>query len=226
METPNENIKSAPLPKCPNCWKSGSLCLCSQIQPLDNALSVLVLQHPQEARNPATTARLVTLTLKNSVHKVGLSWRTLKQALGREATPSKWAVLFLGTKTSADKFKHLPFCVIDSRDKILKNVQLEGVIVLDGNWKQSKTLWWRNPWFSRMNRIILNPKQKAAFDAVRKEPRKNSLSTLEAVVQVFETLEPKNSQVPASLKSLLNTQIDLLRPPKKTPVVGAELAHL
>lgn len=185
--------------------------MCSKIIPLISRVSLLILQHPQEARNPATTARLVSLSLKDSVHKVGLSWRSLGHALGREADLKRWAVLYLGTKVKSEKFKHLPFCIIDRTEKILKDVPLDGIVVLDGNWKQSKALWWRNPWLLRMNRIILNPKEEALFDQVRKEPRKNCLSTIESVGMVLKHLEGKSSSIDTSLQNLLKEHISLLQ---------------
>ena len=57
---------------------------------------------------------------------------------------------------------------------------LEGLVLLDGTWSQAKTLWWRNPWLLKLHRLVLNPPAPARLDRLRREPRRDALSTLEA----------------------------------------------
>ena len=35
--------------------------------------------------------------------------------------------------------------------------RLDGIVLLDGSWKEAKTLWWRNPWLLKLHRIVLDP---------------------------------------------------------------------
>ena len=201
---------------CENCWKPEALCLCEQINPQKTRTSVLVLQHPQEARNVLTTARLVTLSLPNSVHRVGLSFRSLKAAVRKEvANPSEWAVLFVGTKKTSEKFvTDKPFQVFSRSGTPIDSKGIKGIVLLDGNWEQSKTLWWRNSWLLKLNRIVLNPEKESEFHPVRKQPRKNCLSTIEATALALKGLK-ENQMIVESLNSLFQQHVDLAAALKK-----------
>ncbi len=191
------------------------LCLCDSIKPLKTRTSVLVLQHPQEARNILTTARLVTLSLPNSVHRVGLSFKSLKAAARKEvANPSEWAVLFVGTKKKAEKFvSDKPFQVFSKLGKPVESKGIKGIVLLDGNWEQSKTLWWRNSWLLKLNRIVLNPETESEF--FRKQPRKNCLSTMEATAFALQGLGESASTVEA-LKTLFQKHVEIASHTKRS----------
>jgi DTW domain-containing protein YfiP len=89
--------------------------------------------------------------------------------------------LYVGTqKDSQPKHPNLPLEVRDRKGKTVPHMRLKGIVLLDGNWKQSKTLWWRNPWLLKLNRVILNPTQTSKYGTLRKQPRGLCLSTLEA----------------------------------------------
>lgn len=176
-------------PSCPKCWKDLSSCICSEISPVNNRIAVLILQHPQESRSPWTTSRLLALGLKNSTHLVGFSWRSLRVALKKEVDPKKWAVLFVGTDKNAKKVaQEGPLALLDRKGNRANPSEIEGIVVLDGTWKQSKTLWWRNPWLLKLNRIVLNTDLKSLYGSLRKEPREGLLSTLEATGLALEHL--------------------------------------
>jgi DTW domain-containing protein YfiP len=72
--------------------------------------------------------------------------------------------------------------------------QLKGVILLDGTWSQAKTLWWRNAWLLKCPRLILSPKSNSLYGELRKEPRKECLSTIETVADTLEALGESESQ--------------------------------
>ena len=82
---------------CATCLKPEHLCVCDAIEPVDNRIFVLILQHPQEKREILGTAQIAHLQLRNSAVRIGLSWPGLKRLLGREVDPRRWAVLYLGT---------------------------------------------------------------------------------------------------------------------------------
>ena len=87
---------------------------------------------------------------------------------------------------------------------------LKGVIGLDGTWSQAKALWWRNPWLLKCRRLVLNPPFASHYGRLRREPRRESLSTLEAVGFALATLEGR----PEILERLLAAFDALLRDSK------------
>jgi DTW domain-containing protein YfiP len=164
------------------------------IAPLKTGLHVLILQHPQEPDKELGSARIANLALENSTLKVGLSWPNLSRALGRPAVHGNWGVLYLGGKS-------------ESSSRGVPDVQLEGIVVLDGTWAQAKTMWWRNPWLLKLKRLVLNPSRRSLYGRLRKEPRRECLSTIESVAEALQTL----GEDPIVSDALRNHFAELLR---------------
>jgi DTW domain-containing protein len=189
---------------CPHCRKPLPLCICDGIVPIESRISLLILQHPQEQDRALGTARLAALHFKNAVVKIGLSWPSLSKALGRPvADPSRWAVLYLGSAKAADLDTGSEIVAInrkgereDNQRAILKAI--EGIVLLDGTWSQAKALWWRNAWMLKCQRVVLGPKRPSRYGQLRREPRQDGLSTIEAVAMLLGALE-KRPDIAAAL---------------------------
>lgn len=186
-----------------------SLCLCGTYVPQRTRMRLLVLQHPREAKNPISTARLASLNVRNSVHRVGLSWASLARALGGSALPNEWAVLYVGTRGQSTRKTEQPFQLVDRQDKGVSVGKIRGLIILDGNWKQSKTLWWRNPWLTRVNRLILYPEAASVYGQVRQQPRGYCLSSLEATAFALSALG-ESRRVNEALLGVMNSFMERL----------------
>ena len=181
---------------CPRCLKPQALCVCEGIAPIDNKVSLLILQHPQEQDRELGTARLTVLHFKDALLKIGLSWPSLTRILGRPADPQRWAILYLGSVKAAAVLPDRDVVVVnkkgtavDHQDSALS--EIEGVVVLDGTWSQAKALWWRNGWMLKCKRIVLGPKRPSRYGRLRREPRSDGLSTLEAAAMLLARLEGK-----------------------------------
>ena len=175
-------------------------------EPIDNRVFVLILQHPHEQREALSTAPLITAALQHAKLVIGLSWAGLARALGAPAEPRRWAVLHLGAARPTEA-EPRELSVIgrngqpaaDPRD-VLKG--LRGLVILDGTWSQAKTLWWRNPWLLKLHRIVLNPPRPARLGRLRREPRREALSTVEAAALALRHLEPGAEAADALLVAL------------------------
>lgn len=156
---------------------------------IDNRLSLLVLQHPQEKTEALATVPLLEAGLANMRKAVGLSWPNLAKALGEEGDPREWGVLYLGSAAPGDA----PVTAVDAKGKKLPDQgvldDLKGIIALDGTWSQAKSLWWRNPWLLKCRRLVLNPPFVSRYGRLRREPRRESLSTLESAGFALASLE-------------------------------------
>src|SRR4051812_37790244 len=91
---------------CPRCLKPAALCVCADIMPVANRIALVILQHPREQDVDLGPARRAALHLKPAVLKIGLSWPSLAQAVGRPADPKRWAVLYLGSAKPAALAPH------------------------------------------------------------------------------------------------------------------------
>src|SRR5207253_6365485 len=88
----------------------------------------------------------------------------------------------------------------DNQRAILKDI--EGVVLLDGTWSHAKALWWRNAWMLKCQRVILGPAQPSRYGKLRREPRRDGLSTIEAAALMLGALE-KRPDIPATLNASL-----------------------
>jgi DTW domain-containing protein YfiP len=164
------------------------------IAPFDTRIRLVVLQHPQEQDRELGTAALTVRHFRNAVLKVGLSWPSLSKLLGRKVDPHRWAVLYLGSAKAAAVAPGREIVVLNRKgeaepdqDTLLR--ALEGVVLLDGNWSQAKALWWRNAWMLKCRRVILGPVRPSRYGQLRREPRRDSLSTIEAAALLVSRLE-------------------------------------
>jgi DTW domain-containing protein len=168
--------------------------VCDTIAPFDNRIEVLILQHPQEQDRALATAGLTVRHFRRAMLKVGLSWPSLTKILGRPADPHRWAVLYLGSAKAAALAPDREIVVLNRKgeaepnpDALLRDI--EGVVLLDGNWSQAKALWWRNAWMLKCRRVILGPRRPSRYGRLRREPRRDSLSTIEAAAMLVSRLE-------------------------------------
>lgn len=171
------------------------LCICDSVTPIENRLELLILQHPQEQDRALGTARLLAKHFEDATLRVGLSWPSLSKALARSVeNASHWAVLYLGSARAADLDVDGEIVALNRKGEVADNQRailgkLEGVVLLDGTWSQAKALWWRNPWMLKCQRVILNPAHPSRYGRLRREPRKDGLSTIEAAATLLAGLE-------------------------------------
>lgn len=185
-----------PEAECPRCGKPLSLCVCHAIVPIDNKISLLILQHPQEQDKMLGTARLTALHFTDATLKIGLSWASLAKALGRPADPQRWGILYLGSARPSALAPNADIVAVNRKGELEERQQsilgeLEGVVLLDGTWSQAKALWWRNPWMLKCRRILLNPQQPSRYGRLRREPRREGLSTIESAAMLIGRLEKR-----------------------------------
>ena len=159
---------------CETCNRPTAACVCDRIVVHDTERRILILQHPQEKDAILGSAQLLAASLPKAQLVVGLSWPNLAGARGGPVDPRRWAVLF------PDRDAPGPG-VFARNGSPIEPASLEGIVALDGTWSKAKTLWWRNPWLNKLNRMTLKPGQPSIYGRLRAEPRREFVSTLESV---------------------------------------------
>jgi DTW domain-containing protein YfiP len=186
---------------------------------LASPLEVVILQHPQENDVVLGTAPLVAAALERARVVVGLSWPSLEAAVGREGLDrARWGVLFasrLPEGTPPPKPGSVTLLDRHERPRAVDAKPLEGLVVLDGTWSQAKTLWWRNPWLLKLARVSLAPREPSLYGRLRKEPRREWVSTLEAIADVLPALDPPRAaeleQSRSELRRVMRTMLQRVR---------------
>jgi DTW domain-containing protein YfiP len=184
--------------------------VCDRIVSFETTRRVLILQHPQERDALLGSAQILEASLAKAQIVVGLSWRNLAHALGEpEVDPKRWAVLFPDSEAAGDQLTKRTGAVLEPRS-------LEGIIVLDGTWSKAKTLWWRNPWLNKLNRMTLKPGKPSIYGKLRAEPRREFVSTLESVAAAL-TLCGEPPEIAAGLERVFRTLVQRVRDAQLIP---------
>ena len=190
---------------CTTCAKPTSYCVCAALPSLRVRPEVLVLQHPQEQDELLGTVPLLRGSLAAARVRVGLSWPSLATAWGAAGPrPGRWAVAFPGALPAEALATDpaAPAHLWDRRGRPLAAGDIDGLVLLDGSWRQAKALWWRNAWLLKLARLSLQPQQPSIYGRLRREPSRQHLSTLEAAAQALVALGE-----PAALQTALHRSL-------------------
>lgn len=200
----------------PRCGKPVWACVCDRVVPLKPKTRVVILQHPQEDDVVLGTARIVTTAIASARVVVGLSWASLEAVLEDEdgKAPAKfdrnrWSTVY-AHKIPEGATSKSGAILMDRHGAVTNAPRPEGIVLLDGTWSQAKTLWWRNPWLLKLGRIALRPKQPSIYGRMRKEPRREHVSTLEAVGAALTGLG-EDPAIEAELGKLMRTMVQRAR---------------
>lgn len=195
---------------CQTCRRPSFACVCDRIVSYPTDRRVLILQHPQEQDALLGSAQILVASLPKAKLVIGLSWRNLAHALGEEDVDARrWAVLFPDREAPAAQ-------VASRSGETLEPAALEGVVVLDGTWSKAKTLWWRNPWLSKLNRMTLRPSKPSIYGRLRAEPRREYVSTLESVAAAL-TLCGESPDIQVGLERVFRTLVQRVRDANVAP---------
>ncbi len=201
-------------PICETCHRPSAACVCERIVRYATKRRILILQHPQEQDALLGSAQILQASLPKAQIVVGLSWRNLAHALNEDGVLTRnWAVLFPDRESSGDQ-------VTTKTGGVVEPAALEGIVVLDGTWSKSKTLWWRNPWLSKLRRMTLKPEQPSIYGRLRAEPRREFVSTLESVAAAL-TLCGESPEVEAGLLRVFRTLVQRVRDARLIPAARA-----
>ncbi len=171
---------------CFRCWKVEALCLCSVIPELESPVKIGLLQHPNERYMPINTARFTHLGLKNSSMYHGVVFNDNPQFMNdfKMHTPEKSGVLF--PSPHAKDLSEAPD-------------DLEILYVIDGTWREAKKMIFNSQVLHTVPHYAFNPDTESNY-RIRKEPKKNFVSTVEAVVKSLRILEKRNDGYEELLK--------------------------
>jgi DTW domain-containing protein YfiP len=198
------------VPVCETCHRPQAACVCDRITVYETRRRVLVLQHFQEQDALLGSAQILAASLPKAQIVVGHSWRNLGHALGEEGVDaSRWAVLFPDGDAPGNRVRTRSGTNLDPAG-------LEGIIALDGTWSKAKTLWWRNPWLNKLNRLTLAPKAPSIYGRLRAEPKREFVSTLESVTAAL-TLCGEPPEIEAALARVFRTLVQRVRDAKLIP---------
>lgn len=160
---------------CERCRRPPVVCFCAHIRPLPTRTRVVLLQHPKERKVGVGTARMAHLTLTNSVLRVGVDFSADPVMRATLAAPGPTCVLF--PRPGALDVADLP------RDPAVT------LIVLDGTWTLARKLLRFNPALASLPHVAFTPTRPSQY-RIRRQPREICVSTIEALAEVLQIIEP------------------------------------
>lgn len=170
--TPNRAARMPKRPLCPHCERPMTTCLCKALVSVDCPYRLVILQDPREARHALSSAPILIKQIRSAslwvgdvfdpAEVIGANWQT------------DAALVFPSTQATGAH--------------AVKDGGLTTLVFLDGTWKKAARLIHLNPWLQELPCLALQPDQPSTY-RIRKSPRADGLSTIEAAVQVLNGLQ-------------------------------------
>ncbi|HET7505516.1 MAG TPA: tRNA-uridine aminocarboxypropyltransferase [Kofleriaceae bacterium] len=171
---------------CARCRRPASVCYCRALPHLDTATRVVILQHPRERDMPIGTARMASLCLGGAELHVGVRWGDSAPLARALADPARPPILLYPGPGARDILRDPP------RGPVT-------LVVVDGTWSQARTVVRDNPVLQALPRYAFATPEPSQY-RIRREPRVEYVSTIEALMHVLGLLEGD----PARFRSLLD----------------------
>ena len=175
---------------CCQCNKALSACICASICALDNQHFLHILQDPSEQNKAIGTARILDLSLSR-----------VKLSTGDLFDPTDFDLDNTFLVFPDEQALSLP--TLQESQQIDVNTQF---ILLDGSWKKAYKLLMNNPFLQALPKVMINVAGKSTY-RIRKSPREDGLSTVEAGYYLLSELEHDENKFTPLLNSF-NKMID------------------
>jgi DTW domain-containing protein len=192
-----ELLKPQERMRCYGCHRPKERCFCDRIPTIANRTHVLIVQHARERFHPFNTARILRKALVNSQLMVDQTKR-LAEGLASMTFSTNVGLLYPG-----------PDAIL--LDELTEADRPQQLVVLDGTWHHTKTLFRDIPALQRLPRFRLAPTEPSRYK-IRREPNSQYLSTLEATVAALQSLEPETEsleRIVAAFEGMIDDQISL-----------------
>jgi DTW domain-containing protein YfiP len=164
------------------------VCYCAALPRLDTRTRVVILQHPRERDMPIGTARMASLCLPAASLHVGVRWAEHPALAAALADPARPPILLYPGPGAKDILREPPAGPVT-------------LVVVDGTWSQAKAVVRDNPILHALPRYAFAAPEPTQY-RIRREPRVEYVSTIEALMHVLGALEGEPERFRALLEPL------------------------
>jgi len=181
---------------CERCRRPVGVCVCAHLPELAPRTKVLVVQHPREQRMAIGTAQMAARCLAGSKVVVGTHVETHPEVVKALHDPARRPVLLWPGPDAKDLATDPPTGPIT-------------LFVVDGTWSTASKLVKLNPAIAALPRYGINPTVPSQY-RIRREPRAECLSTIEAISNALGLLEGDPAPYEAMLvpfRAMIDAQI-------------------
>ena len=185
-------------PSCTRCLRPKRTCICQWVRPVAHLVEVLILQHPLEVAHAKGSARLLHLSLPKSWLITGevfdlqaclalLDAQDSEDAKRAPRIPRHNLLLYPSSEVGQEINSAPASLLLPDSSCSVAPSQLR-LIVLDGTWRKSRKMLYRNPLLQQLPRLSLQALTTSQY-LIRKAHRLGLLSTLEATCAALAQLE-------------------------------------
>lgn len=171
--------------KCRKCLQPDFSCFCEWLKPVDPHIHFVILTHPVEFRRRIATGRLSHLSLLNSTLLVGEDFSQNDKLNDILDNPNFYRVMLYPGRQSVNL---TPMSTAEKQNLIPSRKKL-AVVVIDGTWGTARRMVRLSQNIKALPRICFFPPTPSNF-RVRRQPRPECYSTIEAIHHTIDLLGP------------------------------------
>lgn len=160
------------------------MCWCQGLAPFRLAMPLTILIHPKEAKVAIGTARVVHRAIEGSDLWIGDRFDDDPRMCERLADPSVCPLVLFPSPRALD----LNSATSESAKSFVGG-RRPWLIVVDGTWTTAKTILRQSPRLMTLPAVRFTPDRPALYGRLRKEPRAECWSTLEAIHHVIDRFD-------------------------------------
>jgi DTW domain-containing protein YfiP len=165
---------------CLVCMRPGDHCYCGTIHSFDPNIKFVILIHHLEDRRPIATGRMSHLLLKNSELILGQDYSHHKRIDNLINDKNYYPVILYPGFAS----RNLSQMSLEQRADLFPTDKKLMIFVIDGTWNTANKMVRSQNLFD-LPRVCFTPQEPSKF-RVRKQPKAECYSTLEAIHQTIE----------------------------------------
>ncbi|WP_375753287.1 tRNA-uridine aminocarboxypropyltransferase [Vibrio sp. HN007] len=175
---------------CLQCGKASKACICGWIKPIETDIELIILQHPSEVKHAKGTAKILTLSMKNSYLFNGEDFSSHNE-LNRILSDTNYLNLLIYPKEEAVPIKQKASEWISESRKIR-------IILIDGTWRKAYKIYQLSKNLHSLDALDISDCKDGNY-RIRKAPSETSLSTVEAGYCAFSLLDKQTDFTPLLL---------------------------
>lgn len=203
---------------CLTCRRPLLTCYCDHLRSFDPKIQFVILIHPREAKKKIATGRMSHLCLERSQLISGYDYSEDQRVNALLQDPENCPVILYPGKDSRNLSEMPP----EERVFLFPEKKNLVVFVIDGTWITARKTLQRSKNLQNIRQICFTPGRPSRF-RVRKQPKPNFFSTLEAIHQTIELLAGatgfdlstrRHDSLLAVFDQMVDQQIELSSRPK------------
>jgi DTW domain-containing protein YfiP len=182
---------------CVDCERPLKTCLCDVMVTMACPYRIVILQDVKEAKHALSSAPLLEKSIEGAARFVGEHFDP------HEIFGSAWREETLLVFPSDG--------ALTAEQAV--SINFKNIILLDGTWRKVTRLMHLNPWLSELRCMAIQPDMASQYK-IRKSPRVDGLSTIEAAVAALNALSPEQdySAILPAFYKMIDLQIDAMGP--------------